>query len=180
VDSAAQDGRKDDGGKLQMRLLPWAALRAVADVMTWAVAEKKNPYPVGNWKFVKPERYEDALIRHWSAWIEGEHVDPESGRSHLAHVCCCALFLLWFEVTGRRGRYIVDNALPQSASKLTDVDAPGLPDGYSIHTEEGNGWKAWVWKLTRDGEVVVLRRGCKSKQDAMIAVVEHASSEVPP
>ena len=98
-DTLPSVGRKDDQNKVQMRLLPWVALRAVADVMTWAVSGKKNPYPPGNWKLISPDRYEDALIRHWVAYKGGEMLDPESGRHHLAHLACCALFLLWFQVT---------------------------------------------------------------------------------
>ena len=88
--------RKDDAGKVQMRLLPWAALREVARVMTWAVTAKApEPYPVGNWKGVAVERYEDAAVRHLAAHMEGERDDPESGLSHLAHAAFCVLFLLW-------------------------------------------------------------------------------------
>lgn len=94
--------RKDDTGKPQMRLLPWAALVEVARVMTWAVVHKPNPYPVDNWKGVEAQRYEDAALRHLSAHLEGERNDPESGLSHLAHAACCVLFLLWFQLRGAR------------------------------------------------------------------------------
>jgi hypothetical protein len=75
-------GRKDDSNKIQMRLLPWAALVAVADVMTWATTKKEKPYPPNNWKEVESERYEDALLRHLAAHLGGEWIDEKSGRPH--------------------------------------------------------------------------------------------------
>lgn len=50
-----------------------------------------------NWKHVRPfrKRYLGALLRHVTAWAEGERNDPESGKSHLAHAGCCLLFLMW-------------------------------------------------------------------------------------
>ncbi len=85
-------GRKDDQGKLQWSLLPWAALRPVVQVLMFG-AEK---YGVGNWKHVpNPQaRYWNAAMRHMLAWWTDEKNDPETGQSHLAHAVCCLLFLL--------------------------------------------------------------------------------------
>lgn len=49
-----------------------------------------------NWKHVAPlgERYFDAAMRHMAAWRGGEELDAESGLPHLAHTCCCLLFIL--------------------------------------------------------------------------------------
>ena len=84
-------GRKFDGGKLQYGLLPPLALKATVDVLTFG-AEKYEP---DNWKVVpdSKRRYFDALQRHVWAWKEGEQIDPESGRHHLAHALCCLMFL---------------------------------------------------------------------------------------
>jgi hypothetical protein len=43
------------------------------------------------------ERYFAALMRHLTAWWDGERADPESGLHHLAHAGCCLLFLIWFD-----------------------------------------------------------------------------------
>lgn len=69
------------------------ALLEVARVLTFGAAK----YGPNNWQNVKPfaDRYYAALLRHLFA---SEHVDPESGLSHLAHAACCALFLLSDEV----------------------------------------------------------------------------------
>jgi hypothetical protein len=89
--NASTGGRKFDGGKLQYGLLPPLALKATVDVLTFG-AEKYEP---DNWKKVpdSKRRYFDALQRHVWAWKEGEQIDPESGRHHLAHALCCLMFL---------------------------------------------------------------------------------------
>ncbi len=55
-------------------------------------AEKYEP---DNWKHVpdSKRRYFDAAQRHLWAWKEGEQIDPESGKHHLAHALCCLTFL---------------------------------------------------------------------------------------
>jgi len=89
--TATSGGRKFDGGKLQYGLLPPLALKATVDVLTFG-AEKYEP---DNWKVVpdSKRRYFDALQRHVWAWKEGEQIDPESGKHHLAHALCCLMFL---------------------------------------------------------------------------------------
>jgi hypothetical protein len=89
--SSKTGGRKFDGGKLQYGLLPPLALKATVDVLTFG-AEKYEP---DNWKNVpdSKRRYFDALQRHLWAWKEGEQMDTESGKHHLAHALCCLMFL---------------------------------------------------------------------------------------
>jgi hypothetical protein len=87
--------RKDDQGKTRFSLMPPAAHRAIADVLTYG-AEKYTP---NNWcKGADWSRYTDALERHINAWKAGEQNDPESGHSHLAHAGCCLVFLLEYEL----------------------------------------------------------------------------------
>lgn len=38
--------------------------------------------------------YLNAMLRHIHATLDGEDKDPESGKSHLAHVSACCLILL--------------------------------------------------------------------------------------
>lgn len=89
----ALGGVKHDQGKTEWTLLPWKSLKEIVDVLTFG----KIKYSRDNWKNVEPDRYKDALLRHIFAWLEGEKLDPESGKHHLAHAGCCLLFLLWFE-----------------------------------------------------------------------------------
>lgn len=85
------DFRKFDHGKHQMSLLPWPEIREIAQVLEYG-AEK---YGRDNWrKDCAWNRYIDAMLRHVTAFAEGEDNDPETQYKHLAHAVCCALFLM--------------------------------------------------------------------------------------
>jgi hypothetical protein len=94
--TATTGGRKFDGDKLEYGLTPPLALKAMVDVLTFG-AQK---YERDNWKRVpdSKRRYFDALQRHVWAWKEGESIDPESGKHHLAHAMCCLAFLYEHDV----------------------------------------------------------------------------------
>lgn len=84
---------KADAGKLKPTLVPVGLIKAVAEVRMYGNAK----YPDGgsdNWKQVEPQRYKDALYRHWLAYLDGEKVDMESGLPHLWHLACNAAFLI--------------------------------------------------------------------------------------
>ena len=73
-------------------------LEQVVDIL--AYGNKKYPADDGkNWSRVdQPERrYSSALMRHLSLYLQGEKYDPETGKSHLAHMITNALFLMWFD-----------------------------------------------------------------------------------
>lgn len=94
--SLSEDGLKYDDGKLEYGLLPPLALKATVDVLTFGAQKYKRD----NWKYVdnSKRRYFDALQRHLWAWKEGEDIDPESGKHHLAHAMCCLMFLYEHDV----------------------------------------------------------------------------------
>tara|TARA_B110000967_G_C18419450_1_gene333115 strand:+ start:164 stop:562 length:399 start_codon:yes stop_codon:yes gene_type:complete len=85
-------GKKYDGGKPQLYLLPPKSLNEVGKVLTFG-AEKYDPH---NWRKVDDlqNRYTSAAMRHMLAHIDGEDVDEETGLSHLAHAICCLMFKL--------------------------------------------------------------------------------------
>lgn len=86
-------GIKFDKGKPPLEILPFEALLEIAKVMGIG-SEKYGKY---NWKMVEdPTRYEGALLRHYASYQMGEMYDEETGLSHLAHLGCNALFLLYF------------------------------------------------------------------------------------
>lgn len=89
-------GRKFDQQKLEYGLLPPLALKATVDVLTFG-AQK---YERNNWIYVEDSkrRYFDALQRHLWAWKEGEQLDSESNKHHLAHAMCCLMFLYEHDV----------------------------------------------------------------------------------
>lgn len=90
-------GIKHDNEKPMMDLLPMAALTEVGKVLT----EGAKKYASHNWRQgFKYSRLQAALLRHYTAFSEGEDHDPETKLLHLAHLTCCALFLLEHQLKG--------------------------------------------------------------------------------
>lgn len=88
------EGCKDDGDKLRYELLPPELLEEIARVLTFGAKK----YADRNWELgMHWSRPFGALMRHSWAWWSGEHTDPETGYSHLAHAACCIAFLLAYE-----------------------------------------------------------------------------------
>lgn len=93
-------GRKDDTGKVRMELMAQLsrAYEGVAQVLTWAVTEKKPvPYEPGSWQNVENfyERYLGALKRHLiNIERNGPYaVDHETNILDLKHLATDAMFL---------------------------------------------------------------------------------------
>lgn len=85
---------KHDGDKPRLDLLPPEALIEIAHVLTHG-ADKYGAY---NWrKGMNWSRLFAAALRHMFAWQMGETHDSETQRSHLAHACCCLMFLMVYE-----------------------------------------------------------------------------------
>ena len=84
---------KYDNGKRRWDLVPFECLDALADIYTFGAAK----YQPNSWQQLEDfdNRYFAAILRHLSAWRQGEWLDQESGYPHLAHAMwgCCAL--LW-------------------------------------------------------------------------------------
>lgn len=94
---AAGAGSKHDAGKEPVGLIPREAMLAEARVLAFG-AEK---YAAHNWrKGMRWSRLGDAAMRHLLAWLDGEDIDPETGLPHLAHLRCCAGFLLTYAERG--------------------------------------------------------------------------------
>jgi hypothetical protein len=85
---------KADAGKPRLTLVPPGLIHAVAAIREYGTAKYNDPE---NWRQVEPQRYRDALYRHWLAYLEGEKCDAESGLPHLWHLACNAAFLIEME-----------------------------------------------------------------------------------
>jgi len=92
-------GIKHDSGKLRPGLFPVECFEEISKVLTYGA----NKYAPDNWKKVAPDRYIDAMWRHYIAWRTGEERDSESGLSHAAHFATNAVFLLYFELEKKKG-----------------------------------------------------------------------------
>lgn len=85
---------KADNGKPRPTLVPPSLILAVAAIRGYGATKYGSD---DNWKQVEPQRYKDALYRHWLAYLEGEVNDPESGLPHIWHVACNIAFLIEME-----------------------------------------------------------------------------------
>jgi len=78
--------------KAPMWLLPPFALEEAA----WVHGLGSAKY--GPWNWVKTKvcasTYISAIMRHLMAWHQKQDNDPESGRSHLAHIVACCNILM--------------------------------------------------------------------------------------
>lgn len=84
-------GQKFDSDKLDWTLLPWKEVEQVLEILEFGAKK----YSKDNWQKVEPSRYEKAAMRHLISYVTGEKNDQETGKSHLAHLVCNALFLMW-------------------------------------------------------------------------------------
>ena len=85
---------KLDQGKIRPTLVPPSLTLAVAKIREYGCEKYHDP---DNWKQVEPQRYKDALYRHWLAYLSGEKNDAESGLPHLWHMACNVAFLIEME-----------------------------------------------------------------------------------
>lgn len=85
---------KADMGKPRPTLVPVSLIRAVTKVREYGCRKYHDPE---NWRNVEPQRYRDALYRHWLAYLDGEKTDQESGLPHLHHIACNVAFLIEME-----------------------------------------------------------------------------------
>jgi hypothetical protein len=93
-----QDQRlKLDNSKDPWHLLPFDAIRGIVKVLAFGAGK----YAARGWEAgMEWSRCYAALMRHMTAWWEGEGKDQETGYSHLWHAGCCILFLIAYEIRG--------------------------------------------------------------------------------
>ena len=79
-------------GKAPLEYIPLRVLEGVAYVLQHG-AEK---YGIRNWREdpILLSTYKGAILRHLTAWSEGEDFDPDSGREHLEHIMACCVVAL--------------------------------------------------------------------------------------
>jgi len=110
------DPKKQAGDlKHPLHLLPTVALVQTAHVLKLGA----DKYGVYNWREsadVKASTYTAAIFRHLVQYMDGEDVDEESGKSHLAHIMATCSILLDADS--------VDNVIDDRAKKPTPPLAP--------------------------------------------------------
>lgn len=89
---------KFDENKPPLDLIPTKALEEIAKVLDFG-AQKYGRFNWAKGGF-KYSRLVAAAMRHLNAYNGGESKDKETNLSHIAHACCCLLFLLEQEQRG--------------------------------------------------------------------------------
>jgi len=86
---------RNDGGKMDWSLMPWEAVEEINKVLEFGATK----YSSQNWRNGSGfswTRVLSSLLRHTFAWARGEDLDLESGLSHLAHMGCNVIFLIYY------------------------------------------------------------------------------------
>jgi hypothetical protein len=118
--TGGQKGMKDE----RMDLVPWEPIRQISRVYAYGAGK----YSDHNWrKGYKWSLSYAALMRHLTAFWEGEDFDKESGLSHLAHAGFHILALLWFSVYRKS-----HDDRPVRGSSEVEQEAHNLKVGGSI------------------------------------------------
>ena len=93
--AASSVAMKFDSGKTDWSLMPFEAIEEINKVLDFGAKK----YAAHNWRTgsgFKYTRVLSSLLRHTFAWARGEDLDPESGLSHLAHMGCNVVFLIYY------------------------------------------------------------------------------------
>lgn len=91
------EAKKNDAEKIRLELLSVTAMEEIGKVLTFGAKK----YDAHNWrKGMAWSRLLGAALRHLTAYMRGEDLDPETGLSHLAHAGCCIMFLLEYQKSG--------------------------------------------------------------------------------
>lgn len=119
----SEDPKKKAGDlKAPLHILPTVALRETAHVLKLGA----DKYGVYNWREpdgIKATTYTAAMMRHLLQYTDGEDVDEESGRSHLAHIMATCSILLDAERVGN----LIDDR-PKLKKRVEPWESPcGLP-----------------------------------------------------
>lgn len=89
-----QQGLHKDEGKLRVDLVPFEAIKGIADVMGYGCQK----YAPRNWeKGISYSRVYASALRHLLSWFFGQNIDTESGLPHLSHALCNISFLLYYQ-----------------------------------------------------------------------------------
>ena len=186
------DGLKFDCGKLRWDLLPLDVVEKLVEIYEFGA----NKYGENNWRNLQNgyKRCRAALFRHLTAYDKGEQVDPESGKSHLAHAAWNALSMVYFAERERKiqplsqdmiveiGRIAHKDALEPPAESSSNplssstfafsigelVSLVGHPYTYDFITNR---------KITRKGKIYFTPKFGWSREDEITPCINNQPNE---
>lgn len=106
LDAKVQQALRYNTGKVDWSLLPTEPLEEIIKVLEFG----KQKYAAWNWANGNGLSWletSNSLRRHLYAWLRGEDNDKETGLSHLAHIGCNVIFLLYY--LRNKGKYNRDD-----------------------------------------------------------------------
>lgn len=90
-----KEAYRDDANKLNWSLMPFEAIEEINKVLEFG-ARKYNEWNFTQGGGMRYSRILNSMLRHIFSYMRGQDLDPESGLSHLAHVGCNVIFLLYY------------------------------------------------------------------------------------
>src|SRR5690606_8472408 len=85
---------RHNGGKLRWSLVDFDALEDMVKVLEFGAKK----YADNNWKKgLKTTEIFESMMKHMTAYMRGEDIDPESGLPHTGHILCNAMFLSYMQ-----------------------------------------------------------------------------------
>lgn len=144
-------GAKDDSGKNRMALVLGAfapALMLVSKVGTFGA----NKYTDNGWQTVPKgiARYEDAMLRHYFQYKDGETVDPESGIHHLAHCAWNALAVLTLTLKGKLNASTSGSPVTEPSGKADCQSGAGVLETDPCRADDTSSvFKKWAEQQSR-------------------------------
>ena len=87
--SQPEVGTKHDSGKPRYSLVIQEFIDDLIEVLEFG-AKNHGDF---NWKNVDKVRFQDAMYRHFSKYTKGELYDEDTGKQHMVHIACNAMFL---------------------------------------------------------------------------------------
>jgi hypothetical protein len=97
-------------------LIPWAAIREASHILDFGAVK----HGIGTWKTISAEVHLDAAMSHIGHWLDGQKIDPESGRSHLQHALIRVLFAVALELEAALAKRLLRIRVTTGASSRRD------------------------------------------------------------
>lgn len=156
IDGTGYKQSMDNPAKFPLTLIPPILLKLIALVLMFGARK----YARGQWmRGMSYSEVLDAIGRHWTAIVNGEDIDPETGLPHLGHIGCGIAFLAWYQYGPRWREYeTFDDRL--FAPREGDVGSHTLTARHYMIVQEMRKRNDDMPAKAHDSEACESPRGC--------------------